>query len=67
MSSSIAATRRGVKPRDTRPRMRPCSGGSIARNDMVRWALGPEAAGSIDTPWALENRSESRNPAITSS
>ncbi len=54
MLSSMSATRRGVKPRDTRPRMRPCWGGSMARNDIVRWAWGPDAAGSIETPSALE-------------
>ena len=36
--------------------MRPCIGGSMARNDIVRWAWGPDAAGSSDTPWADENR-----------
>ena len=35
--------------------MRPCSGGSMARNDIVRCACGPDAAGSSDTPWADEN------------
>ena len=35
MRGSSSATRRGVNPRDTRPRMRPCLGGSMARKDMV--------------------------------
>ena len=39
MRGSSSATRRGVNPRDTSPRMRPCIGGSMARNDIVRWAL----------------------------
>ena len=66
MRGSSSATRRGVKPRDTRPRMRPCIGGSIARNDIVLWAWGPDAAGSSDTPWAEEKRTLSRKPSTTS-
>ena len=66
MLSSISATRRGVKPRDTSARMRVWRGGSMARNDMVLWACGPEAALSRLTPWELENRAESRNAALTS-
>ena len=46
--------------------MRPCIGGSMARNDIVRWAWGPEADGSSDTPWADEKRTLSRNPSTTS-
>ncbi len=33
---------------------------------MVRWACGPQAAGSSETPFALENRPGSRNAAVTS-
>ena len=54
-------TRRGVKPVETRARMRVCLGGSSARNDIVRWACGPQAAGSSETPFALENLAGSRN------
>ena len=61
MRGSSSATRRGVNPRDTSPRMRPCIGGSMARNDIVRWAWGPDADGSSDTPWADEKRTLSRN------
>ena len=46
--------------------MRPCIGGSIARNDIVRCAFGPDAAGSRDTPCADENRTLSRKPSTTS-
>ncbi len=66
MLGSSSLTRRGVNPRDTNPRMRPCIGGSIARNDMVRWAWGPEAAGSRETPWDDENRWWSRKASTTS-
>src|SRR3546814_13248002 len=66
MRGSSSTTRRGVKPRDTNPRMRPCIGGSMARNDIVRCAWGPDAAGSSDTPCAAEKRAESRKPATTS-
>ncbi len=67
MWGSCSATRRGVNPLETSPRMRPCIGGSSARNDMVRCALGPDAAGSSDTPCELDSRSKSRKPSMTSS
>ncbi len=66
MCGSCSATRRGVKPLETSPRMRPCMGGSMPRNDMVLWACGPDADGSSDTPCELDRRSKSRNPSITS-
>ena len=66
MRGSSSATRRGVKPRDTRPRMRPCIGGSIARNDIVLCACGPDAEGSSETPCEDEKRALSRNASITS-
>ncbi len=50
MPSSMAATRRGVKLLPTMERMRVWRGGSMARNDMARWASGPKAAGSRLTP-----------------
>ncbi|SLH18251.1 Uncharacterised protein [Mycobacteroides abscessus subsp. abscessus] len=46
--------------------MRMCRGSSIARNDMVRCACGPQAAGSSETPLALESRVASRKAAVTS-
>ena len=40
-TGSQAAIRRGVNARDTRPRIRPWRGGSMAMNELVRWASGP--------------------------
>jgi hypothetical protein len=66
MRGSMSLMRRTVNPRDTMPRMSPCRGGSIARNDIERHACGPVAIGSSDTPLTLENTDESRNAAVTS-
>ncbi len=38
----------------------------MARNDMLLWAWGPDAAGSSDTPWDEESTVESRKPSRTS-
>ena len=46
--------------------MRVWRGGSIARNDIVLWAWGPDANLSRLTPWLLEKFVESRNAAMTS-
>ena len=40
-SASSSATRRAVKALDTSERIRVWRGGSMARNDMARWASGP--------------------------
>ncbi len=50
MRGSSSATRRGVKLLPTSERSRVWPGGSMARNDIDRWAWGPKAAGSSDTP-----------------
>ena len=54
MSGSSSRTRRGVKPLETRDRIRVWSGGSIPRNDITLWASGPQALLSMVTPIALE-------------
>ena len=67
MRGSMAFTLDGVKPLPTSDRMRVCLGGSRARNDIVRWASGPKAAGSRETPQALEKASTLRKAPMTSS
>ncbi len=67
MSCSIWATLVGVNPLPTSERIRVWRGGSRARNDMNRWASGPKALGSRDTPEALEKASMLRKAPSTSS
>ena len=56
----------GVNARDTRPRIRPWRGGSMAMNELVRWASGPYAEASRLTPYEDDSRAVSRKPSITS-
>jgi hypothetical protein len=67
MWGSSAAIRRAVNVLETKPQMRVCSGGSIARKDACVRAYGPRTEDSSMMPLALEKRRKSRNAVKTSS